>query len=101
MQTVKKSDSITDARQTLTKAIGAVLTATGKVLKTKKTEPVKFAIIAEDSKQNVLIFAETALTQEQARAQKLRKGSKVSISGKLVSFGFGGINLTAATTLKI
>lgn len=92
--TVESSESITDARDKLKSSIGAVIRVKGKIQKlVKRDQQLKFVMTDEADAKQMLIFADMRGDAERVKEGKYRKGRTAEIVGRLVSFGYLGINL--------
>jgi RPA family protein len=86
IQTSVTRSDIETARQSLAFAIGASVDVSGVVLKrVKRNEQCKL-VIAPDNVQ-LTVFADCLGDEETVITRKIRKRAKVSIIGKLQSFG--------------
>jgi hypothetical protein len=87
IQTVLSSATdLQTARNSLAFAVGATVGASGVVLKrVKRNEQCKL-VIAPDNVQ-LTVFADCKSDEHRVISRKIRKKSKVSITGKLLSFG--------------
>jgi hypothetical protein len=74
------------ARQSLAFAVDATVGASGVVLKRVKREGQCKLVIAPDNVQ-LTVFADCKNDEQRIISRKIRKKSKVSITGKLFSFG--------------
>ncbi len=68
-------------------AIGAVLDVVGKVEKVVKREGQFKLVIKPDSAPGFVVFADCLTDAENLIKHKIRKGSLVSVRGKLLFFG--------------
>jgi hypothetical protein len=75
------------ARESLAFAIGATVSASGIVQKlVKRNDECKLVIVPNDAR--LTIFADCSGDAEAVNNRKIRKKSKVSLNGKLRSFGY-------------
>jgi hypothetical protein len=74
------------ARDSLAFAVGATVGASGVVLKRVKRDEQCQLVIAPDNVQ-LTVFADCLGDAETVIGRKIRKGTKVSVTGKLQSFG--------------
>jgi hypothetical protein len=74
------------ARNSLAFAVGASIGASGVVLKRVKRSGECKLVIQPDSVQ-LSVFADCKADENAVISRKIRKNSKVSITGKLLSFG--------------
>jgi len=68
-------------------AVGAVLDVAGRVQKVVKRDGQCKLIIEPGNAFSFVVFADCTLDAETVKARKIRKGSPVSIRGKLQSYG--------------
>jgi RPA family protein len=94
IQTVlSNAADIETARQSLAFAVGATVGVSGVVLKrVKRNEQCKL-VIAPDNVQ-LTVFADCTADEASVISRKIRKNSKVSIVGKLQSFGYQSVVLS-------
>jgi hypothetical protein len=86
IQKVLSDSDIETARKSLAFAVGASVDVSGVVLKRiKRPEQCKL-VIAPDNVQ-LTVFADCASDVETVISRKIRKNSKVSITGRLQTFG--------------
>ncbi len=93
IQTVVTNADIQTARQSVAFAVGATVGASGVVLKRVKRDDQCKLVIAPDNVQ-LTIFADCKGDAETVIGRKIRKGTKVSITGKLLSIGNQSICLS-------
>jgi hypothetical protein len=87
IQTVlSNATDLQTARQSLAFAIGATVGASGVVLKRVKRNGECKLVIAPDNVQ-LTVFADCKADEQTVLSRKIRKRAKVSIIGKLQSFG--------------
>jgi hypothetical protein len=87
IQTVlSNATDLQTARQSLAFAIGATVGVSGVVLKRVKRSGECKLVIAPDNVQ-LTVFADCLSDAETVISRKIRKRAKVSITGKLLSFG--------------
>jgi primosomal replication protein N len=93
IQTVlSNATDLQTARDSLAFAIGATVGASGVVLKrVKRNEQCKL-VIAPDNVQ-LTVFADCKGDEETVITRKTRKGSTVTLHGKLQSFGYQSVCL--------
>jgi hypothetical protein len=83
------------ARLALSAVIGADLEVSGKVEKrVKRDGQCKLVIQPGESVPGFVVFADCWSDAETVRARKIRKGSFVSVRGKLLSFGSSAVCLS-------
>jgi hypothetical protein len=93
VQAVLTNADIETAREFLAFAVGASVDVSGTVLKRiKRDNQCKLFIAADNAR--LTVFADCASDAQTVISRKIRKGSKVSISGKLFSFGHQSVNLS-------
>jgi hypothetical protein len=84
---VRGSDVLT-ARRNLSKLVNSVVEVSGTVQKrVKRDGQCKLVIEPGASVPGFVVFADCQPDAEKVRARKIRKGSSVSVRGKLASFG--------------
>jgi hypothetical protein len=93
IHTVLTNTDIETARNALAFAIGATVGASGVVLKRVKRDDQCKLVIAPDNVQ-LTVFADCKADESRIIKRKIRKNSKVSITGKLQSFGNQSVCLT-------
>ncbi len=87
IQTVLNNTDIQTARESLAFAIGATVGACGIVQKVVKRDGAcKLVIVPNDAR--LTVFADCSGDAETVISRKIRKKSKVSINGKLRTFGY-------------
>ncbi len=84
-EAVKASDLLL-ARQSLAFAVGATVGVSGVVLKRVKRNGECKLVIAPDNVQ-LTVFADLKADEQSVITRKIRKGSSVTVHGKLLSFG--------------
>ncbi len=94
IQTVlSNATDLQTARDSLAFAVGASVDVSGVVLKrVKRNEQCKL-VIAPDNVQ-LTVFADCTGDEAGVISRKIRKGSKVEICGKLLSFGYQSVCLS-------
>jgi primosomal replication protein N len=93
IQTSVALSDIETARHSLAFAVGATLTITGKVEKrVKRNEQCKLVVNPDNATMQVI--ADCKGDEQTVITRKIRKNSKVSIVGKLQSFGSRSVCLT-------
>ncbi len=94
IQTVlSNATDLQTARDSLVFAVGATVGASGVVLKrVKRNEQCKL-VIAPDNVQ-LTVFADCKSDEQRVISRKIRKNSKVSIIGKLQTFGASAVCLS-------
>jgi DNA-binding GntR family transcriptional regulator len=93
IQTTVSNSDIEAARNSLAFAVGAAVGASGVVLKrVKRNEQCKL-VIAPDNVQ-LTVFADCKSDEQRVISRKIRKNSKVSIIGKLQTFGASAVCLS-------
>jgi hypothetical protein len=91
---VRGSDVAT-ARASLSQLVGAAVEVSGKVLKRVKREgQCKLVIEPGASVPGFVVFADCISDAEKVQARKIRKGSLVSVRGKLQTFGAKAVCLS-------
>jgi hypothetical protein len=94
IQTVlNNATDLQTARDSLVFAVGATVGASGVVLKRVKRNEQCRLVIAPDNVQ-LTVFADCKTDEASVIKRKIRKGTKVSITGKLLSFGNQSICLS-------
>jgi predicted PP-loop superfamily ATPase len=93
IQKVLSDSDIETARKSLAFAVGAVMEVSGKVLKRIKRDNQCKLFIATDNAR-LTVFADCASDVQTVISRKIRKGSKVEICGKLLSFGYQSVCLS-------
>ncbi len=78
---------VESARVILAFALGSMLDVSGKVQKVVKREGLCRLVIASDKAQGFTVFAECPGELENLVKLRIRKGSFVSVRGRLRSFG--------------
>jgi hypothetical protein len=78
---------VESARSVLAFALGSVLDARGKVQKVVKCEGLCKLVIESDNAPGFVIFADCLKDDENNTKLHIRKGSVVSVRGRLHSFG--------------
>jgi primosomal replication protein N len=78
---------VESARLVLAFALGSVLDVSGKVQKVVRREGQCRLVIASDNAEGFTIFADCPGEMEKIKANKIHKGSLVSVRGRLRSFG--------------
>jgi uncharacterized protein YdeI (BOF family) len=92
IQAVLTNADIETARQSLAFAVGASVDISGTVLKRIRRDNQCKLFIAPDNAR-LTVFAECESDAQNVISRKIRKGTKVSITGKLFSFGYQSVNL--------
>jgi hypothetical protein len=83
------------ARLALSAVIGADLEVSGKVEKrVKRDGQCRLVIQPGESVPGFVVFADCQPDAEKVRARKIRKGSRVAVRGKLLSFGSSAVCLS-------
>jgi RecG-like helicase len=84
---INTNSDVEKARESLAFAIGASVDVCGIVLKViKRNDQCKLTITPNDTR--LTIFADFSEQSDSIKEAKIRKKSKVSINGKLRSFGY-------------
>jgi hypothetical protein len=86
---------VESARSALAFAHGSFLDVGGKVQKVVKRDGLCKLVIESDNAPGFVIFADCPGELEKIKAQKIRKGSLVSVCGRLHSFGGRAVCLSA------
>jgi RPA family protein len=94
IQTSVTLSDIETARQSLAFAIGASVDVSGVVLKRVKRSGECKLIINPDNTPGLTVFADCLGDEQTVIARKIRKRAKVSIIGKLQSFGANAVCLS-------
>jgi len=95
IQTVLTNTDIDTARKSLAFAVGAVVDVSGKVQKCVKREgQCKLVIEPGASVPGFIVFADCRTDEKAVISRKIRKGSFVSIRGKLRTFGASAVCLS-------
>jgi primosomal replication protein N len=83
-----KGSDLPSARLKLSFAVGSLLEVSGKVQKCAKREGLcRLVIEPGASVPGFVVFADCLADLEKVKARKIRKGSFVSVCGKLATFG--------------
>jgi hypothetical protein len=93
IQTVLSNADIETARKSLAFAGGASVDVSGTVLKRIRRDNQCKLFIAPDNNR-LTVFADCESDAETVISRKIRKGAKVSITGKLQTFGHQSICLS-------
>jgi hypothetical protein len=83
---LRGSDVLT-ARDSLSELVGASVDISGKVQKLVKRNGQCRLVIEPDDESGFVVFADCLSDAETVIKRKIRKGSLVSVRGKLLSFG--------------
>ncbi len=83
---VRGSDVLT-ARGNLSQIVGAVVDVSGKVQKRVKREGQCKLVIEPGDVPGFVVFADCRTDEKSVISRKIRKGSLVSVRGRLLSFG--------------
>jgi ribosome-associated protein YbcJ (S4-like RNA binding protein) len=83
---VRGSD-VQSARDSLSQLVGAVVEISGKVQKRVKRDGQCKLVIEPGDVPGFVVFADCTSDAETVRNSKIRKGSIVSVRGKLLSYG--------------
>jgi hypothetical protein len=86
IQTVLTNADIETARNSLAFAVGATVSASGVVVKRVRRDELCKLVIKPDSVQ-LSVFADCKADENAVISRKIRKRSRVSVRGKLQSFG--------------
>jgi RPA family protein len=86
IQAVLSNSDIETARKSLAFAVGASVDVAGTVLKRIKRDNQCKLFIATDN-DRLIVFADCKSDEQRVISRKIRKNSKVSITGKLQAFG--------------
>ncbi len=79
---------VATARDSLSQLVGAVVEVSGTVRKrVKRAGECKLVIEPDASVSGFVVFADCQPDAAEVQARKIRKGSSVSVRGKLASFG--------------
>jgi hypothetical protein len=93
IQAVLTNSDIETARKSLAFAIGASVDASGVVLKrVKRSGECKLVINPDNAAMQII--ADCLIDAENIISRKIRKKSKVSITGRLQSFGYQSVCLS-------
>jgi primosomal replication protein N len=95
IKAVLSNSDIQTARQSLAFAIGASVDVSGVVLKRVKRNDQCKLVIAPGNVQ-LTVFADCQADEQTVITRKIRKNSKVTVTGKLLSFGSQSVCLSAA-----
>jgi primosomal replication protein N len=90
---VSASD-VSEARGSLSQLVGAVLEVSGTVLKRVKRDGQCKLVIQPGDVPGFVVFADCISDAAKVTARKIRKGSLVSVRGKLQSFGASAVCLS-------
>jgi hypothetical protein len=88
-----RGSDVQSARDSLSELVGAVVEVSGKVQKVVKREGQEKLVIEPGDVPGFVVFADCRTDAETLRNSQIRKGSTVSIRGKLASFGSSAICL--------
>jgi hypothetical protein len=95
IQKVLSDSDIETARSALSFAVGAVLDVSGRVQKrVKRDGQCKLVIEPGADVPGFIVFADCLSDAETVIGRKIRKGSKVSITGRLLTFGASAVCLS-------
>jgi hypothetical protein len=95
IQKVLSDSDIETARKSLAFAVGAAVEVSGKVLKrVKRDGQCKLVIEPGASVPGFVVFADCLTDAETVTNSKIRKGSSVSVRGKLQTFGASAVCLS-------
>ena len=97
---VAKSDSLQAARLELARFCGAVLEVSGKVQKRVKRDAQCKLVIEPGDVPGFVVFADCLPDAEKVEARKIRKGSAVSVRGRLRSFGSSAVCLVGCRLVE-
>lgn len=86
-----RRDDLPTVRAALSEMIGATLDVSGKVQKVVKREGQEKLVIEPDEMSGFVVFAYFLGKLDTLKAAKVRKGSAVSLRGKLASFGASAV----------
>jgi primosomal replication protein N len=89
---VRGSD-VQSARGSLSELVGAVVEVSGKVQKRVKRDGQCKLVIEPGDVPGFVVFADCISDAAKVTARKIRKGSLVSVRGKLASFGASAVCL--------
>ncbi len=92
IQTVLTNSDIQTARNSLAFAIGATVGASGIVQKVVKRND-QYKLVIQPVNVQLTVFADCLIDAENIIKRKIRKSSKVSITGKLLSLGYQSVCL--------
>jgi hypothetical protein len=99
IQKVLSNSDIEAARKSLAFAVGASVGVSGIVEKViKRNDQCKLLIVPDDAR--LTIFADCSGDAETVIGRKIRKKSRVSIDGKLQSFGNQSVCLSDCSLIK-
>jgi hypothetical protein len=90
---VLSGSDLPSARLRLSFAVGSLLEVSGKVLKCAKREGLCRLVIEPGDVPGFVCFADCLSDALMVKARKIRKGSLVSVRGKLQSFGASAVCL--------
>jgi hypothetical protein len=85
---------VATARDNLSQLVGAAVEVSGKVQKRVKRDGLCRLVIEPGDVPGFVVFADCWSDAEKVRARKIRKGSLVSVRGKLQSFGTAAVCLS-------
>ncbi len=95
IQTVLTNTDIDTARKSLAFAVGAAVDVSGKVQKrVKRDGQCKLMIEPGVSVPGFIVFADCRTDEKAVISRKIRKGSVVSVRGRLHSFGLSAVCLS-------
>jgi hypothetical protein len=90
-----RGSDVQTARVALSELVGAVVDVSGKVQKrVKRDGQCKLVIEPGASVPGFVVFADCLTDEKAVTARKIRKGSLVSVRGKLLSFGASAVCLS-------
>jgi hypothetical protein len=93
IQTTVSNSDIETARTALSFAVGATVSASGVVVKRVRRDELCKLVIKPDSVQ-LSVFADCKADENAVISRKIRKRSRVSVRGKLQSFGYQSVCLS-------
>ncbi len=95
-----EGSDVPTARVALSQIVGAAVDVSGKVQKRVKRDGQCKLIIQPDDESGFVVFADCPGELETVRNSKIRKGSRVSVRGKLQTFGASAVCLADCRLLK-
>lgn len=95
VETVRRLSDVEAARSVLPFAVGAVLIVSGRVEKVVKRDGQCKLVIESGEVSGFFIFADCPGELENLTKLHIRRNSRVTVRGSLVSFGNRAINLSA------
>ncbi len=89
-----RGSDVESARDNLSQLVNSAVEVSGKVQKRVKRDGLCRLVIESGDVPGFVVFADCWSDAEKVRARKIRKGSLVSVRGKLQSFGASAVCLS-------